>query len=105
MSYFYVWCFSLPKNSALIEREEGQQYAPLFMALRLHGITDSKSNCMQLKFGVLKFHFTALLEGIFWFFWFLLHIQAEDHFLLISYGSKWPLCVSVPLNTYSFIYH
>ena len=27
----------------------------------------------------------------------------KDHFLLISYGTKWPLCVNVPVNTYSFI--
>ena len=27
----------------------------------------------------------------------------KDHFLLISYGSKLPLFVDVPLNTYSFI--
>ena len=25
-------------------------------------------------------------------------------FLLVSYGTKWPLCVDVPLNTYSFIH-
>ena len=29
--------------------------------------------------------------------------MTKDHFLLISYGTKWPLCVDVPLNTYSFI--
>ena len=28
----------------------------------------------------------------------------KDHFLLISYGTKWSLCVDVPLNTYSFIH-
>ncbi|XP_013400904.1 BTB/POZ domain-containing protein 16-like isoform X1 [Lingula anatina] len=32
---------SLPKNSSLLEREEGQAYAPLFQTLRLHGIIDS----------------------------------------------------------------
>ena len=30
--------------------------------------------------------------------------MTKDHFLLISYGTKWPLCVDVPLNTYSFIH-
>ena len=29
--------------------------------------------------------------------------MTEDHFLQIPYGAKWPLCVDVPLNTYSFI--
>ena len=29
--------------------------------------------------------------------------MTKDHFLLISYGTKLPLCVDVPLNTYSFI--
>ena len=28
--------------------------------------------------------------------------MTKDHFLLISYGIKWPLCVDVPLNTYSY---
>ena len=28
----------------------------------------------------------------------------KDHFLLISYGTRLPLCVDVPLNTYSFIH-
>ena len=27
-----------------------------------------------------------------------------DHFVLISYGTKWPLCVDVPLNTHYFIH-
>ncbi len=36
------YCFSLPKSTALIDREEGQDFTSLFMALRLHGITDSK---------------------------------------------------------------
>lgn len=34
--------FSLPKNCALVEKDEGQCYAPLFSAVRLTGITDSK---------------------------------------------------------------
>ena len=29
--------------------------------------------------------------------------MTKDHFLLVSYGTEWPLCVDVPLNTYSFI--
>ena len=28
----------------------------------------------------------------------------KDHFLPIAYGTKWPLCVDLPLNTYSFIH-
>ncbi|KAK6177906.1 hypothetical protein SNE40_012776 [Patella caerulea] len=34
---------SLPKTSCIIEREEGQSYAPLFSAVRLHGITDTSN--------------------------------------------------------------
>ena len=30
--------------------------------------------------------------------------MAKDHFLLLSYGTKRPLCVDVHLNTYSFIH-
>ena len=29
--------------------------------------------------------------------------MTTDHFLLISYGTNWPLCVDVPLNTHTFI--
>ena len=29
--------------------------------------------------------------------------MTKDHFLLISYGTKWPMCVDVLLNTYSSI--
>lgn len=32
---------SLPKNCALVEKDEGQCYAPLFSAVRLTGITDT----------------------------------------------------------------
>ena len=30
--------------------------------------------------------------------------MTKDYLLLISYGTKWPLCVDVPLNTFSFIH-
>ena len=30
--------------------------------------------------------------------------MTKRHFLVISYSTKWPLCVDVPLNTYSFIH-
>lgn len=42
-SYGTVLSFftSLPKSSALIEREEGQRFMPLFTAMRLHGIFDT----------------------------------------------------------------
>ena len=30
--------------------------------------------------------------------------MVKEHFLLISYGTKGPLCVNVPLNTYAFMY-
>ena len=33
---------SLPKSSSLMEREEGQHFSQLFMALRMHGVLDSK---------------------------------------------------------------
>ena len=33
---------SLPKTASFIERDDGQIYDPLFSAVRLHGITDSK---------------------------------------------------------------
>ena len=29
--------------------------------------------------------------------------MTKGHLLLISYSTRWPLCVDVPLNTYSFI--
>ena len=29
--------------------------------------------------------------------------MTKDHYLLISYGTKWPLSVDVPVNTYAFI--
>ena len=47
-TFLWIWNFdpcifySLPKAQAVIEREEGQGFTALFMALRLHGITDSK---------------------------------------------------------------
>ena len=28
--------------------------------------------------------------------------MTKGHFLLVFYGTKWPLCVDVPLNTHSF---
>ena len=31
-------------------------------------------------------------------------IMTKNHFLVISYGSKWYWCFDVPLNTYSFIH-
>lgn len=42
-SYSTILTFfnSLPKSSALLEREEGQHFAPLFMAQRLHGVLDT----------------------------------------------------------------
>ncbi|XP_050396799.1 BTB/POZ domain-containing protein 16 [Patella vulgata] len=39
---------SLPKTSCIIEREEGQSYAALFSAIRLHGITDT-SNIQDMQ--------------------------------------------------------
>ena len=30
--------------------------------------------------------------------------MTKNHFLLISFGTKWPLCVGVGLNTYSSIF-
>ena len=28
--------------------------------------------------------------------------MTKDHFLIILFGTKWPLCADVPLNPYSF---
>ena len=30
--------------------------------------------------------------------------MTKDHFLIIFFGTKWPLCVDVPLNTHSSIH-
>ena len=30
--------------------------------------------------------------------------MTEDYSLIVSHGTKWPLCIDVPLNTHSFIH-
>ncbi|ESO96995.1 hypothetical protein LOTGIDRAFT_231748 [Lottia gigantea] len=63
---------SLSKSSSLIEKEEGQSYAPLFSALRLHGITDTcnvqdmqMTNIIPQKWLVdlLSQHYNSLQAG------------------------------------------
>ena len=52
-------------------------------------------------FGSLVLHFFLSPRTI-----MLCHCSStvtKDHFLHTSYGTKWPLCVCVPLHIYSFI--
>ncbi|XP_061180078.1 BTB/POZ domain-containing protein 16-like isoform X2 [Saccostrea echinata] len=63
---------SLPKNCALVEKDEGQMYAPLFSAVRLTGITDTNHiQDMQIMnilpqsqlIDLLSQHYHALQNG------------------------------------------
>ena len=36
--------------------------------------------------------------------WHCSSTVTKDQFLIILYGNKWPLCVDVPFNPYSFIH-
>nr|XP_022344793.1 uncharacterized protein LOC111137576 isoform X4 [Crassostrea virginica] len=63
---------SLPKNCALVEKDEGQIYAPLFSAVRLTGITDTNHiQDMQMMnilpqsqlIDLLSQHYHALQNG------------------------------------------
>ncbi|XP_033122948.1 uncharacterized protein LOC117121754 isoform X2 [Anneissia japonica] len=63
---------SLPKTCAYIEREDGQVYAGLFMSLRMHGITDTRSLDDMVRMNVipqawvltiLSQHYQALQGG------------------------------------------
>ena len=71
--------------------------------------------CVDLSMDTLHLTYPLVLfgsEGSYSHSFFFCHLEkyafssffnnAKDHFLLISYDTKCPLCVDVPLNTYSF---
>ncbi|XP_002733940.1 BTB/POZ domain-containing protein 16-like [Saccoglossus kowalevskii] len=72
MSTVITYFNSLPRTSAYIEREEGQQYACLFMTLRLHGVLETRPLEDMLKMNIipqqwvlrtLNMHYQALQGG------------------------------------------